>query len=96
MEKVVSVKGYVPDEQRGRSPLLWYQVSPSWLRCPGLLVPAADHQSESTPVETIRSGKLQQNNGSYLANDPHAFDVIGRQGLDLRRPLQEPLGLGYP
>lgn len=23
----------------------------------------------------------------YLANDPHSFDVIGRQGLDLRRPL---------
>lgn len=41
-------------------------------------------------------GKLHQNNDSYLADDPHAFDVVGRQGLDLRRPLQEPLGLRYP
>lgn len=41
-------------------------------------------------------GKLPQNGGSYLADHPHALDVVGRQGLDLRRPLQEPLGLGDP
>lgn len=50
--------------------------------------PGGNHQVGKTSTK--------QNNGSYLANDPHAFDVIGRQGLDLRRPLQEPLGLGYP
>lgn len=93
----MSVKGGIPGERRGRSPLLWCQVSPSWLRCPGLLVPAADSQSESAQVgkHQVR-GKRLQNGGSYLADDPHALDVVGGQGLDLRRPLQEPLGLGDP
>lgn len=32
----------------------------------------------------------------HLAHHSHAFDVLGREDLDLRRPLQELLGLRHP
>lgn len=44
----------------------------------------------------VREEKRLRSGGSYLADNPHALDVVGRQGLDLRRPLQEPLRLGDP
>lgn len=40
-----------------------------------------NHSSTTVPVS------------SYLAHHPHAFDVVAREDLNLRRPLQELLRL---